>query len=239
MPGIRSGTVSVILVNFRGTDDTLEAITYLAELDWPPDRLEIVVVENASGDDSVERIRRAAPHVRLVVSPTNDGFAGGCNRGVESSTGEFVAFLNNDARPDTGWVRAAVERFVTDEDIGAVASRVLDWDGELVDYIGSAMTWFGMGYKPFTGQPVPKTPDVARDVLFGTGSAMFVRRSVYDALGGFDERYFMFFEDVVSAANPFHWLTMVGALLIAVVLFAPRGIYGTVASFVIRRREAK
>ncbi|MGF6174961.1 branched-chain amino acid transport system permease protein [Ensifer sp. 4252] len=67
-------------------------------------------------------------------------------------------------------------------------------------------------------------------VLGGTGS-------LFGALTG--TIVFMFFEDVVSAANPFHWLTMVGALLIAVVLFAPKGLYGTAAAFVTRRREAK
>lgn len=67
-------------------------------------------------------------------------------------------------------------------------------------------------------------------VLGGTGS-------LFGALTG--TIVFMFFEDVVSAANPFHWLTMVGALLIAVVLFAPKGLYGTAAAFVARRREAK
>ena len=196
MPGTRSGVVSVILVNFRGVDDTLEAINHLGAIDWPSDRLEIVVVENGSVDDSAARLRAAAPHVKLVVSKTNDGFAGGCNRGVEASSGEFIALLNNDARPDAQWIRAAVAKFEESDEIGAVASRVLDWDGNLVDYIGSAMTWYGMGYKPFTSEPIPKTPDVPQDVLFGTGSAMFVRRSVYEALGGFDERYFMFFEDV-------------------------------------------
>ncbi|MEV8252590.1 glycosyltransferase [Rhodoglobus sp. NPDC076762] len=196
MAKLRSGIVSVVLVNFRGADDTIEAIRHLGQLDWPQDRLEIVVVENASGDDSAQRIREAAPHVKLVVSAKNEGFAGGCNRGVAASTGEFVAFLNNDAKPDTGWVRAAVQKFEESEQIGAVASRVLDWDGELVDFIGAALTWYGMGYKPFTAEPVPRVPEKAQDVLFGTGAAMFVRRSVYDALGGFDERYFMFFEDV-------------------------------------------
>lgn len=67
-------------------------------------------------------------------------------------------------------------------------------------------------------------------VLGGTGS-------LFGALTG--TIVFMFFEDVVSAANPFHWLTMVGALLIAVVLFAPKGLYGTAAAFFGRRREAK
>ncbi|HWT59144.1 MAG TPA: branched-chain amino acid ABC transporter permease [Rhizobium sp.] len=65
-------------------------------------------------------------------------------------------------------------------------------------------------------------------VLGGTGS-------LFGALSG--TVIFMLFEDYVSAANPFHWLTMVGALLIAVVLFAPKGLYGTAASFFRRRRE--
>jgi hypothetical protein len=196
MPKLRSTVVSVILVNFRGTDDTIEAIRTLGQLDWPADQLEIVVVENASGDDSSDRIRAAAPHVVLVESGKNLGFAGGCNLGVRASSGEVVAFLNNDAKPDSAWVRAAMDRFEQSPTIGAVASRVLDWDGKLVDFIGSAMTWFGQGYKPLTAEPVPNDPDRVHDVLFGTGAAMFVRREVYDALGGFDERYFMFFEDV-------------------------------------------
>ncbi|PJJ61730.1 glycosyltransferase [Compostimonas suwonensis] len=196
MSVIRSGLVSVVLVNFRGTSDTLQAIETLRTIDWPLERLEIVVVENGSGDDSAERLRAGAPDVKLVVSKQNHGFAGGCNLGVKQSSGEYIAFLNNDAKPDAGWIREAVRRFEESASIGAVASKVLDWDGELVDYVGSAMTWFGQGYKPSTAQPQPHDADVARDVLFGTGSAMFVRRSVFDELGGFDERYFMFFEDV-------------------------------------------
>ena len=196
MTTTKPGVVSVVLVNFRGASDTIEAIEHLGRLDWPQELLEIVVVENNSGDESAERIRAAAPHVTLVVSKTNDGFAGGCNKGVAASSGEFIALLNNDAKPDAAWVRAAIDRFAQSPMIGAVASRVLDWDGKLVDYIDSAMTWYGMGYKPVTGEPVPKKSTVAHDVLFGTGSAMFVRRAVYDELGGFDERYFMFFEDV-------------------------------------------
>ena len=67
MPKQRPGVVSVVLVNFRGTDDTIEAIDKLGKLDWPSELLEIVVVENASGDDSAARIRAAAPHVLPVV----------------------------------------------------------------------------------------------------------------------------------------------------------------------------
>ncbi|WP_374007744.1 glycosyltransferase [Leifsonia sp. LS-T14] len=196
MPNVRPGVVSVVLVNFRGADDTIHALERIAGLDWPQERLEVIVVENGSQDDSAARIRAAHPDVTLIESAENLGFAGGSNLGVASSSGEYVAFLNNDAKPDAQWIRAAVAKFEESPRVGAVASKVVDWDGEKVDYIGSAMTWYGMGYKPLTGEPLPTTPDVSADVLFGTGSAMFVRRSVYEALGGFDERYFMFFEDV-------------------------------------------
>jgi len=193
----KPGVVSVILVNFRGSADTLEAIRQLELLDWPADRLEIIVVENASGDDSLEILKKGAPQVRLIESSENLGFAGGCNLGVRESSGEYLAFLNNDAKPDKNWIRAAVDRFEKSPSIGGVASKVLDWDGKLVDFIDAGLTWFGMGYKPLTAQPAPKSDkDAPENVLFGTGSAMFVRRDVYDQLGGFDERYFMFFEDV-------------------------------------------
>jgi GT2 family glycosyltransferase/glycosyltransferase involved in cell wall biosynthesis len=196
MPEIRTGVVSVVIVNFRGAADTLQAIANVNGLDWPEELLEVIVVENGSGDDSLDVLRARAPHVTIVESSENLGFAGGCNLGVSHSSGEFVAFLNNDAKPDSAWVRAAVARFQASSTVGAVASRVLDWDGELVDFIGSAMTWYGMGYKPFTADPVPQRYEAPARVLFGTGSAMFVRRSVFDELDGFDESYFMFFEDV-------------------------------------------
>ncbi|TFD53383.1 glycosyltransferase [Cryobacterium sp. Hh11] len=196
MPKLRPGVVSVILVNFKGVDDTIEAINHLNGVDWPDSQLEIIVVENASGDNSESLLRAAHPMVRIVVSPTNVGFAGGCNLGVARSTGEFLAFLNNDAKPDRAWIRAAMTQFAQSPAIGAVASKVVDWDGNNVDFVGAALTWFGMGYKPLTAEPLPAREVPAHDVLFGTGSAMFVRRSVFEELEGFDERFFMFFEDV-------------------------------------------
>lgn len=196
MPQVRKGLVSVILVNFRGATDTIEALRHLRSLAWPAEKLEIIVVDNKSGDDSVARIKAADAGVKIIESKTNSGFASGCNQGVAASSGEFLAFLNNDARPDAAWISAAVERFGQSNRIGAVASKVLDWEGERVDFIGAGLTWYGMGYKPMTADLVPSSSNDPSTVLFGTGSAMFVRRSVYLELGGFDERYFMFFEDV-------------------------------------------
>lgn len=195
-PEVRPGVVSVVLVNYRGADDTIACLGHFAEVDWPADKLELIVVENASGDDSAARIRAAMPHVKVVEAGSNTGFAGGCNLGVAHATGEYVAFLNNDARPGTQWVSAAVETLAADTTIGCVACKVLDWDGELVDYVDGSLTWFGMGYKREAERPDDGSYDEPKDVLFGTGAAMFMRADVFREVGGFDERFFMFYEDV-------------------------------------------
>ena len=192
----RSGVVSVVLVNFRGADDTVECVRGLRELNWPAERLEIVVVENGSGDDSLEKLRALGDDIVLIDSGANLGFTGGCNLGVSKSSGEFVAFLNNDARPDPDWIAAAIDTFATGRDIGAVASKVLDWEGRDVDFVDGSVTWYGMGYKPHAGEQDRGSWDTEKDVLFGTGAAMFVRAEVFEALDGFDDDYFMFYDDV-------------------------------------------
>src|SRR5690606_16947114 len=140
--------VSVIVVNYRGAEDTTTCLRSLhTELDYPADRLEVVCVDNASGDGSAERIRSAFPQVRLIESETNLGFAGGCNLAARNASGEVLAFLNNDARPDRNWVRAAVDLLRAEPTVGAVASKVLDWEGRHIDFVDGGLTWFGMGYK--------------------------------------------------------------------------------------------
>ncbi|HAA78732.1 MAG TPA: glycosyl transferase, partial [Microbacteriaceae bacterium] len=90
----RTPRVSVILVNYKGIEDTLTAVEHLSNLAEFPRDLEIVVVDNASGDDSVSRLRASTTPIVLVESDANLGFAGGCNLGVRHSQGEIVAFLN-------------------------------------------------------------------------------------------------------------------------------------------------
>lgn len=192
----RPGVVSVILVNYRGAEDTIACLGYFDLVEWPSEKLELIVVDNDSGDGSSARIGAAVPQAVIVDAGSNTGFAGGCNLGVEHATGEYVALLNNDARPGPRWVAAAIEVLAADRTIGAVASKVLDWDGNLIDYVDGSLTWFGMGYKREAERPDSPEYDVPKDVLFGTGAAMFMRADVYREVGGFDERFFMFYEDV-------------------------------------------
>lgn len=196
MKKIIPDVVSVVLVNFRGADDTITAVTALRQLNWPEHLLEIVIVENGSGDDSLEKLRAIPGKVTIVESKENLGFTGGCNLGVSKATGEYIAFLNNDARPHPDWIAEAMETFNTGKDVAAVASKVLDWEGEKIDFAGAAITWYGMGYKPHAGEKDRGAWDVEQDVLFGTGAAMFIRTRVFDELEGFDDNFFMFYDDV-------------------------------------------
>jgi GT2 family glycosyltransferase len=188
--------VSVVIVNYRSAEHVLAAVAGLRALDWPAEHLEIIVVDNASGDGSPQILRADAPDVVLVESATNTGFAGGCNLGVSHATGDYVAFLNPDARPDRRWLSAAIDVLESDSTIGCVASKVLDWEGIELDYASVGMSFDGQGYKLDAGEPDRGQFDEAADVLFPTGSAMVMPLELYRRLGGFDERYFMFFEDV-------------------------------------------
>ena len=175
--------VSVVVVNYQGLDDTLRCVDALREVDWPD--LEVVVVDNGGADAAA---LRKVDGIRLVENPENTGFAGGCNLGATVATGELLAFLNNDAVPEEGWLREAVAGLGRGAD--CVASKVLSLDGSSVLYGGGGATFYGHGYQ-LSGRA-----DEEHDVLFATGSAMVLRRSTFEAVGGFDERYFMFFEDV-------------------------------------------
>jgi GT2 family glycosyltransferase len=188
--------VSVVVVNYKGADDTIECLHGLGALDWPRVDLEVIVVDNASGDGSVERIRAAHPLATVIDHDRNAGFAGGCNIGVAAATGKYVAFLNNDARPDPAWLSSAVAVLEATPDVACIASRVLDWNGDTVDFVDAALSFYGHGFKLHVGAPAAGRYEVAKDVLFASGAAMIVRTDVFRSVGGFDERYFMFFEDV-------------------------------------------
>ncbi len=132
----------------------------------------------------------------MLALPENTGFAGGCNHGAAQATGQYVAFLNNDARPDPDWLQAAVAELHADTSVACVASKVLDWEGQTVDFVDAAMSFYGHGFKLHVGAAESTIPDKAADVLFASGAAMVMPTDVFERVGGFDARYFMFFEDV-------------------------------------------
>lgn len=124
----RLPTVRVVVLNYDGGQMTLDCLDSILASDWPSDRLDVVMVDNGSLDDVVDRVAADERYRAItVLEPlANLGFAAGCNLGI-SHPGEYdyVALVNNDATVDPGWLRAMVAAAESDERIGAVNAKLL------------------------------------------------------------------------------------------------------------------
>ncbi|MFI0609283.1 MAG: glycosyltransferase family 2 protein [Anaerolineae bacterium] len=190
-------TVSIVLLNFNGGEHNQACLESLRQLDYPKDRFEVLVIDHASVDGSVAAIRAGFPEVRLIEAGVNLGFAAGCNFGTRASGAEFVAFLNNDARVDPAWLRALVGAIDRRDGSLCAAAKMLDWEGREVDFVEGHMVFHGFARQAHWREWVGSDGfQESKPLLFACGGAMLIDRSVFLRLGGFDERFWMFFEDV-------------------------------------------
>jgi GT2 family glycosyltransferase len=126
-------TVGIAIVNRDGRDLLLRCLDSLAGIDWPKNALEIVVVDNASSDGSMEAVRERHPEVRVVEEERNLGFAGGANRAIgELGHVDYVALLNNDTVVAADWLRHLVDALEADSPVGAANSKAL-FDGRFLE----------------------------------------------------------------------------------------------------------
>ena len=157
---------------------------------------EVVVVDNGSSDGSAEFVRRHFPTARVLALDRNVGFAAGNNAGARGSTAEYLVFLNNDTRVRPGWLTALLDTADADPATGLVTSQVVYLDRpEIIDSAGDGYLRCGGAFKYWHGQPARTAPQ-SREVFGACGAAFLIRRSVFESLGGFDEDFFMVYEDV-------------------------------------------
>ena len=119
--------VGVVVLNYQGADDTLRCLESLAAVSPAP---VVLVVDNASDDGSVERIRAAAPDVELIVNDANLGFAGGCNTGIDrlrTSDVDHVWLLNNDTTVEASTLRAMLDVAAADDRSAPSARSSTTW----------------------------------------------------------------------------------------------------------------
>jgi GT2 family glycosyltransferase len=188
--------VSIVILNYNGRHHLDLCFSSLAELDYPRDRLEVLLIDNGSEDGSVEEMRARHAWVRLIVNEKNLGFTGGCNQGANASTRpEVLVFLNNDMRVDREFLRELVGPIVRGE-CEATTAKMYSWDGKLINSAGGGMNFHGIGIQHGLNQPPSKQFDVPRKTLFPCGGAMAIAAKVYDEIGGFDPEFFAYYEDV-------------------------------------------
>ncbi len=119
-------TVGIVVVNYNGGDLTLDCLHSVVRSEWPAGQLRVVLVDNASHDGVVARVRAELPVVRVIEMPANDGFGAACNAGIRALADvDFVGLVNNDATVDRGWLRPLVDTLVADPLLGAACPKIL------------------------------------------------------------------------------------------------------------------
>lgn len=191
--------ISVVTLNWNGLADTLACLDSLSCVSYP--NLDVWVVDNGSSDGSVETILARFPVAKLIANPTNLGFSGGINLGIRSALdggADYVFLLNNDTiiAPDAiGWLRQAMQR---DANAGVSVPKIVYYANP--DRIWSAgARW--MAFPPrvkLIGYGRPSTDsqyDRPYSLDYVTGCALLVSRRTFEAVGLFDELFFMYQED--------------------------------------------
>lgn len=187
-------SVTVIVVDWNGGDMLIECLSRLTAQSVPPSR--ILVMDNGSTDGSA---RRAAvvPGVDVRYLGANLGFAAAVNRALEECDTEFVALLNPDAFPDTGWLKSLLLAAGTEPGVAALGSCQLIYGSHgIVDGVGDVYHLSGLVWRSGHGHVRSEVYDVNSEIFSPCAAAALYRRAALVELGGFDEDYFCYLEDV-------------------------------------------
>jgi len=185
----------VIIPNWNGARYLPEGLDSLRAQSYP--RLEVIVVDNGSTDDSVPLVKEGYPEVRLLELGENRGLTGGVNAGAKAAQGDTLALLNNDAVADSGWVAALVDGLERHPEAGMAASKMLLYDRPtIINSAGDAFGRDGLPGNRGVWEEDQGQYDHEEWVFGGCGGAVAYRRELWEALDGFDEDFFMYCEDV-------------------------------------------
>jgi GT2 family glycosyltransferase len=190
-----SPLVSVIILNYNGRRWLGPCLDALGAQEGAP-TCEVLVVDNGSEDDSVPYLNRCFPQVAVVQNGRNLGFAAGNNAGAARARGRWICFLNNDTVPAKDWLGRLCQPLLDRPEIAVVTSRLVFLDEpSRVDSAGDGYLRAGGAYKH--GHRASAAAHLqSREVFGACGAAFLIRREVFEEVGGFDERFFMVYEDV-------------------------------------------
>lgn len=180
--------VSVIIVNFNGLDFLKRCLPALQKQTFPQDKFEVIVVDNASNDGTINYLKKSYPNVIVIENQNNEGFAKPNNQAANVAKGKFLALLNNDMVVKENWIE---ELLATQMRTGTecVAGTILKCDGS-IDYSEGKIDCYGYSYH-FHDKVVEE-----KEIFYACGGALLINRDIYLAVGGLDEDFYLYYEDV-------------------------------------------
>jgi GT2 family glycosyltransferase len=187
--------ISVVIPSWNGRhllEDCLRSLSRQTDAEF-----ETIVIDNGSTDGTAEWLASSYPSVRHVRRETNSGFSAAVNAGIRASSSELIVLLNNDTEVAPDWLAQLEQASKDYPDYSIFASRIaLKNPPGRIDTTGDGFTIAGFGYKMGWMQEDGGKFDAVREVFGASGCAAMYRRSVFDAIGYFDEDFFAFAEDL-------------------------------------------
>jgi GT2 family glycosyltransferase len=186
--------ISIVIPNWNGAAHLPVCLAALRRQTLPAH--EVLLVDNASRDDSLALVKRDFPEIKIIALPENRLFAGACNAGMRAASGEAIALLNNDTEADAHWLERVAACFTRHPDAGFVASKLRLFDKR--DHLHSAGDFFSTRGVP-GNRGVWQRDDGRFDqdfVFSACGAASVYRKTLLDAIGLLDETFGFSCEDV-------------------------------------------
>jgi GT2 family glycosyltransferase len=186
--------ISVLVVAYRQREALAEALeSCLRAAANVAGDVELIVIDNG---ELASFVRERFPSARVIEPAENLGFAGGVQRGLADASGEWIALVNDDARLDSQALAKLLEAGRHEERTGSVAAQIrFASDPARINSAGISVDSLGVASERLAGRPVAEA-DAAAEVFGASGCVALYRRAMLDELGGLDERFFAYLEDV-------------------------------------------
>jgi len=190
-PAVR---LSVIVVTHNSREALSRSLPPLLDQAAPDD--ELVIVDNASSDGTLDAAAAMAPGAKLIRNSVNEGFAAACNAGAEAASGDLLLLLNPDARPAEGFCKSIRTPLQEGRDWAAWMGLVTADGGRVINTSGGVVHFTGLAWAGQAGEPLARAPAAPREVAFVSGACLAIRRETWSRHGGFRSGFFLYHEDV-------------------------------------------
>lgn len=191
--------LSIIIVNYNDRPH-LDACLSSLQKHAPSAEHEVIVVDNASSDGSRNWIAGAFPAVRLIENPANEGFSKANNLGARESRGEFLLFLNTDTVVPSGALDGLLAKLKSDLSLGAAGPTLVHGPRSYQVSFGRKVNFAAQLWQKLVLNPYHKirqrSGGKSRVVGWLSAACLLCRRTAFEQAGGFDERFFLYFEDI-------------------------------------------
>jgi len=195
--------VSVIIPHYAGTEILIQCLATLNSSSVEPE-FEVILVDNASSDGSVVEAQRKFPNIRVLHLDENQGYAGGCNRGIEVARGKYVMLLNDDTEIDAACVSELAQTAEKDPTVAACQPKIRSLrEPSQFEYSGAAGGLMDVYGYPFSRGRLMDDVEVDEgqydepvEIFWASGVCMFIRKQVLDEVGAFDETFFAYMEEI-------------------------------------------